>query len=68
MSEGHHPIRWQEADPIMEAVEALVAAKIPVIPMGNEFERWQIGDLIFSDAELWRLAASCGLVDDGDPR
>ncbi len=52
----------------MEAVEALVAAKIPVIPMGNEFERWQIGDLIFSDAELWRLAASCGLVDDGDPR
>lgn len=68
MSDGHHPIRWQEADPIMEAVDALVAAKIPVVPIGDELERWQIGDLVFSDADLWRLAASRGLVEDGDSR
>jgi len=52
----------------MEAVDALVAAKVPVVPIGEELERWQIGDLVFSDAELWRLAASRGLVEDGDSR
>ncbi|MEH3063835.1 MAG: hypothetical protein PGN33_14200 [Methylobacterium radiotolerans] len=68
MSDGHHPIRWQEADPIMEAVEALRGAQVPVVPVDDELERWQIGDLIFSDADLWRLAASRGLVEDGDSR
>ncbi|MBL7405333.1 hypothetical protein INQ30_23565 [Escherichia coli] len=68
MSDGHNPIRWQEADPIMEAVDALVAAKVPVVPISEELERWQIGDLIFSDADLWRLAAKRGLVEDGDSR
>lgn len=44
-----------EADPIMEAVTALRAAGIAVAP---------IGDLVFSDADLWRLAASRGLVEE----
>lgn len=52
----------------MEAVDALMAAKIPVVPIGDEWEHWQIGDLIFSDDDLWRLAASRGLVEDGDSR
>ncbi|WP_457104353.1 hypothetical protein [Methylobacterium sp. P5_C11] len=47
----------------MEAVDALVAAKIPVVPIGDEWEHWQIGNLIFSDDDLWRLAASRGLVE-----
>ncbi len=68
MSDGHHPIRWQEADPIMEAVGALVAAQIPVVLIGDEVEHWQIGDLVFSDDDLWRLAASRGLVESADAR
>jgi len=57
-----------EADPVLEAVDALRAAGVAVTPIGDELERWQIGDLIFSDANLWRLAASRGLVEDGDSR
>jgi hypothetical protein len=57
-----------DADPIMEAVTALRAAGVAVDPIGDEFERWQIGDLVFSDADLWRLATSRGLVEDGDSR
>lgn len=68
MSDDHHPIRWHQANPIMEAVDALVAAKVPVVPIGEELERFQIGDLVFSDADLWRLAASRGLVEEGDSR
>lgn len=54
------------ADPIMEAMTALGAAGVAVAPIGDELERWQVGDLVFSDADLWRLAASRGLVEDGD--
>ncbi|MEE7448769.1 hypothetical protein MRF4_13665 [Methylobacterium radiotolerans] len=56
-----------DTDPVLEAVAALRAAGVAVAPIGEEFERWQIGDLIFSDADLWRLAASRGLVEDGRP-
>ncbi len=52
----------------MEAVDALMAARIPVMPIGEELEHWQIGDLIFSDDDLWRLATSRGLVDNGESR
>ncbi|SFL82088.1 hypothetical protein [Methylobacterium pseudosasicola] len=52
-----------DADPAMEAVDALRAANIAVAPVGEELERWQIGDLVFSDANVWRLAASRGLVE-----
>ena len=57
-----------EADPAMEAVAALRAAGITVTPIGDELERWQIGDMTSSDSELWRLAASRRLVQDGEPR
>ena len=52
-----------DVDPILEAVAALRAAGIAVAPIGDEFERWQIGDLVFSDANLLRLAESRGLVE-----
>ncbi|WP_091979880.1 hypothetical protein [Methylobacterium sp. 13MFTsu3.1M2] len=54
-----------ETEPVLEAVAALRSAGVAVNPIGDELERWQIGDLIFSDAELWRLAASRRLVEDG---
>ncbi len=57
-----------EADPILEAVAALRAAGAVVTPIGDEFDRRQIGDLVLSDADLWRLAASRGLVEDSDSR
>ncbi len=57
-----------EADPVLTAVAALRAAGIKAIPTGNDMELWQIGDLIYSDADVVRLAASHGLVDDGDSR
>lgn len=56
------------ADPIMEAVTALRTTGVTVAPIGDELDRWQIGDLMFSDADLWRLAARRGLVEDGDSR
>jgi len=57
-----------EADPVLEAVAALRAAGVAVSPIGNELERWLIGDMTFSDADLWRLAASRGLLEDGEAR
>lgn len=57
-----------DADPILEAVAALRAAGVAVAPIGDELDRWQIGDLTFSDAELWRLAASRGLVGESESR
>ncbi|SEH88536.1 hypothetical protein SAMN02799636_04278 [Methylobacterium sp. 275MFSha3.1] len=57
-----------DADPVLEAVAALRAAGVAVDPIGDEPERWQISDLVFSDALLWRLAASRRLVEDGDSR
>ncbi|WFS07805.1 hypothetical protein [Methylobacterium sp. 391_Methyba4] len=53
-------------DPVLEAVAALRAAGVAVAPIGDELERWQIGDLVFSDTDLRRLAASRGLVEDGE--
>ncbi|MFB0493218.1 hypothetical protein ABIE45_005804 [Methylobacterium sp. OAE515] len=54
------------ADPVLEAVEALRAAGITVEPVGEEMDRWRIGDLLFSDAELVRIAMSRGLMEDKD--
>ncbi|WP_345819956.1 hypothetical protein ABC766_27380 [Methylobacterium fujisawaense] len=55
-----------DADSVIDAVAALRAAGIAVAPIGEELERWRIGDLIFSDAELLRLAESRGLMEACD--
>lgn len=57
-----------EAGPILQAVTALRAAGVTVALVGDELERWQIGDLAFFDADLWGLAAIRGLVENVDPR
>ncbi|MEE7460386.1 hypothetical protein MFUR16E_03110 [Methylobacterium fujisawaense] len=46
------------SDLILEAVDALRGAGVAVAPIGDELESWQIGDFVYSDADLWRLAAS----------
>ena len=51
-------------DPVLEAVAALEAAGILVEPIGEEMDRWRIGDLLFSDAEIVRIAMSRGLMDE----
>ena len=52
-----------DTDPVLDAVEALRATGIAVEPTGEELDRWRIGDLLFSDAELVRIAMSRGLME-----
>lgn len=51
-------------DPAQEAADALRAAGIAVEPVGEELEKWLIGDLIIDDATLVRIAVSRGLVSE----
>lgn len=53
-----------DTDPVLEAVAALRGAGITVEPTGEEMDRWRIGDLLFSDAELVRIAMSRGLMEE----
>ena len=53
-----------DPDSVLEAVAALKAAGIPVEPVDEEMDRWRIGDLLFSDAELVRIAMSRGLMEE----
>ena len=53
-----------DADPVLNAVAALKAAGVAVEPVGEETERWRIGELLFSDAELVKVAMSRGLMDE----
>ena len=55
-----------DADLVLKALVALQAAGIAVEPVGEEIDRWRIGDLLFSDAELVRIAMSRGLMEDPD--
>ena len=57
-----------DADLVLEAVAMLRAAGVAVAPIGNELDRWQVRDLTFSDAGLWRLALRRGLVRNGESR
>jgi hypothetical protein len=58
----------EEADPILVVVAALAAAGVEIVPIGEELEHWRIGDFIRSDADVWRLAASRGLVEADERR
>jgi hypothetical protein len=57
-----------DAELILEVVAVLGAAGVAVAPIGNELDRWQVRDLTFSDADLWRLALRRGLVGNGESR
>lgn len=64
---GYPAFITDDTDPVFEAIAALRAAGVAVSPIGDELECWQIGDFLFSDTDLWCLAASRGLVEDGRP-
>jgi len=49
-------------DPVLDAVAALRAVGVVVLPIGDALARWPIGCFTFSDAALLRLAESRGLV------
>jgi hypothetical protein len=53
-----------EIDPVLKAAAALKAAGIAVEPADEEMDRWRIGDLLFSDAEVVRIAMSRGLMEE----
>ncbi|WCS27755.1 hypothetical protein LOK46_13325 [Methylobacterium sp. NMS14P] len=63
MSDGHHPIRWHEANPIQEAVEALTAAGHLVEPLGDDFAFWIVDGQGLSDGDLLDMAQRLGLMD-----
>lgn len=48
------------------AAEALIALGWPVLPHGPDMDRWQIGDLIWTDEELMGLAARQGVRQGSD--
>ncbi|XYD07392.1 hypothetical protein R1A27_19985 [Methylobacterium sp. NMS12] len=62
MSDGHHPIRWHEADPIQEAVDALIAAGHSIEPMGDDAAFWIVDGRGLNDGELLALAVDLNLV------
>ena len=43
-----------------DAAEALIVLGWPVLPHGPDMDRWQIGDLIWTDDELMGLASRQG--------
>ena len=51
-----------DTDPVLDAVDALRAAGVAVMPIVEELNRWQIGSFTFTDGDLLRLAESRGLV------
>lgn len=44
-----------------DAAEALIALGWPITPDSPDMDRWQIGDLIWTDEELMGLAARHGV-------
>lgn len=58
----------EDVDPILEAVKALQSDGVDVQPVGEELDRWQVGNFTRSDAEIWQLAVSRRLIsEDGAP-
>ncbi|MGH1570779.1 hypothetical protein ACRAWG_09105 [Methylobacterium sp. P31] len=45
-----------------DAVRALRTDGIMVMPCGDEFQHWQLGDFVMTDADLIRFAVSRGLI------
>jgi hypothetical protein len=57
-------VSTSDTDPILEAVSALRSDGVDVEPIGEELDRWRIGDFEMSDTDVWRLAASRRLVEE----
>lgn len=48
-----------------QAAEALIALGYEVEPSGDDFEAWQLGDMLLSDEDLLAFAARKGVVVAG---
>jgi hypothetical protein len=49
---------------VQDAVAALRAVETAVTPCGDDFQHWQIGDFIMTEADVVRYAVSRGLLAD----
>ncbi|SFS86938.1 hypothetical protein [Methylobacterium sp. yr668] len=63
MSDGHHPIRWHEADPIQKAVDALRARGHTVEPWTGGLPYWLVDGETLTDGDLLALAVRVNLMD-----
>ena len=52
----------EDADPVLEAVDALRAYGAVIEPCGEELERWRVGDFVMGDADVMRLAERFGAI------
>ena len=59
----HKPVR---PSPILTAVAALRASDLTVTPCGDDFQHWQMGDFIMTEAAVIQYAVSIGVVGDRD--
>lgn len=44
-----------------DATEALIALGWPILPHGDDMDRWRIGDLVMTDEDLIGLATRRGI-------
>lgn len=49
-------------DHVSEAAAALRTHGILVMPCGDDFQHWQMGDFIMTEADVIRFAVSRGLI------
>ena len=68
MSDGHHRTRWQQADPIQEAVDALRARGHTVEPWTGSLPYWLVDGETLTDSDLLALTVRVGLVDSTSTR
>ncbi|MGH1572063.1 hypothetical protein ACRAWG_16950 [Methylobacterium sp. P31] len=47
---------------VQDAVVALRAFGTAVTPCGDDFQHWQMGDFIMTDADVIRFAVSRGMI------
>ena len=49
---------------VLDAIEALRVGGLTVTPCGDDFQHWQMGDFIMTDAAVIELAVSTGVIGD----
>jgi hypothetical protein len=59
----NRPVR---PSPIMAAIAALLADDISVTPCGDDFQHWQMGDFIMTEAAVIQYAVSIGAIGERD--
>ncbi|QGY03509.1 hypothetical protein MMSR116_17655 [Methylobacterium mesophilicum SR1.6/6] len=54
---SNHPL-------VQDALAALRAQGTKVVPYGDDFQHWQLGDFLMTDADLVHFAVSRGIIAD----